>query len=349
MALRKKITMIGPVPPPTGGVSIHIWRLYHLLKADFDIDFVDEFKIPKKEYFNLRSYNLFKYFSILKKSDVAFIHSGTNLLRIGHIIAAKLSGKKVVLTLHAYPGRKSYLIRKLHEFVFALADKIIIVNADFTERINLPKDKVVVKHAFLPPIIAEEKDLPGKVQQWIVDGRHRNAVIICSNAWRLDRWNNQDLYGVDMCIEATKRLVKKGVPVKFIFNVATTDKSVPLYENYVQQIQSSGLENVFHLANEQLSFVKLMQQADVVVRPTNTDGDSLSIREALYLGKPIITSDVVIRPEGSILHKNRDIDDFEKKISESIHTTAGKQIVNGQHQDLSYYSFYKDIFVNLLK
>ena len=41
--------MIGPVPPPTGGVSIHIWRLYHLLKADFDIEFVDEFKVVNED------------------------------------------------------------------------------------------------------------------------------------------------------------------------------------------------------------------------------------------------------------------------------------------------------------
>jgi glycosyltransferase involved in cell wall biosynthesis len=349
MTARRKIIMIGPVPPPTGGVSIHIWRLFHLLKEDFDIDFVDEFKVAKKEYFNLRSFNLFKYLGILGKGDIVFIHSGTNVLRMGHIIASKLLGKKTVLTLHAYPGKKPLLIRKLHEFIFGLADKIIIVNADFKERINLPNEKVVVKHAFLPPIISEEKELPNTVQQWIDDGRQKKSVIICSNAWRLDIWNNQDLYGVDMCIEVTKRLVKKGIPVTFIFNVATTDKSVPLYEDYKKQINNSGLEKNFHLANEQLSFVKLMQQADLVVRPTNTDGDSLSIREALYLGKPIITSDVVIRPEGSILHKNRDIDDFEQKITESIQTAPAQQNLNGQHQDLSYYSFYKDIFVNLFK
>ena len=341
--------MTGPIPPPTGGVSIHIWRLYHLLKDDFDIQFVDEFKIPKKEYFSIHSFNLFKYVSIMRNCDLAFVHSGTNTLRIFHTIVAKILGRKVIMTIHAYPRKYQFLARKIQEMVFALADKIIVVNADFKERVKLPQDKVIVKHAFLPPIMDEEKELPALIQQWITKSRNDGAVIICSNAWRLDKWKNQDLYGVDMCIEATRRMIKKGLSVKFIFNVATTDRTEPLYETYKQQIRDAGLENVFHLANEELSFVKLMQQSDLVVRPTNTDGDSLSIREALYLGKPIITSDVVKRPEGSVLHKNRDVEDFEKKIIESINKKNGLQNFNGKHQDLSDYTFYKDLLMNLFK
>ena len=47
-----------------------------------------------------------------------------------------------------------------------------------------------------------------------------------------------------------------------------------------------------------------------MVRPTNTDGDALSIREAMYFKISVIASDVTTRPENTIIFKNRDLDDF---------------------------------------
>lgn len=52
---------------------------------------------------------------------------------------------------------------------------------------------------------------------------------------------------------------------------------------------------------------------DMFIRPTNTDGDALSIREALTLKKPAIASNVCKRPEGTVLFENRNIDDLYSK------------------------------------
>lgn len=344
----KKIVIVGPVPPPTGGISIHIWRLWHLLKKDFDVDFIDEFKEAKPQYFNLRSKNLFRYYKIISGADAVFIHSGTNVLRVMHILTSKLMMKKIVMTIHNYHERKAAWKRIPHELLFNLADKIILVNPVMKERLDLSPEKVVIKHAFLPPVLQEENDLPEMVDQWLRKGREENRIIICSNAWRLDEFRNQDLYGTDMCIEATHRLVQSGIPVIFLFNVATMDNFRDKFEHYQQKIKDLGLENIFHLTNLQLSFVKLMERSDIVVRPTNIDGDSLSIREAIYLGKPVIASDVTERPEGSTIHQNRNIDDFVLKISETITGLERTQHASELHHDLSYYKFYKELFVKLL-
>lgn len=45
---------------------------------------------------------------------------------------------------------------------------------------------------------------------------------------------------------------------------------------------------------------------DVFVRNTSTDGDSISVREALYLGLKALCTDVVDRPNGVILFKYND-------------------------------------------
>ena len=40
----------------------------------------------------------------------------------------------------------------------------------------------------------------------------------------------------------------------------------------------------------------MLRLTDVLLKPTNTDGDAISVREALYLGVPVVASDVVERP-----------------------------------------------------
>ncbi len=47
----KKILLIGPYPPPFGGVSIHIKRLKPLLAGRFDVDVVDEARGKKDNIF----------------------------------------------------------------------------------------------------------------------------------------------------------------------------------------------------------------------------------------------------------------------------------------------------------
>lgn len=339
----KNILLIGPVPSPAGGVSVHLWRLKHLLGGDFNIDLVDESRNVKPGFFNIRKFNLFGYLNRVYKSDILSIHSGLNSLRFFHIIAGKILRKKIVLTIHAYPKEKKIFFRKIDECLFGSCDSIISVNNEILTRISLPAKKTIVQYAFLPPVLSEEKPLPLSVQALVQNSRSKGEYMIVSNAWRLDRFNEQDVYGVDMCIGAMKTLREKGVPVHFIFNVATIDMFAGQFEQYQTMIRQAGLEDCFSLINEELSFVKLMEQADLVVRPTNTDGDSLTIWEAIYLEKPIISSDVVKRPAGTILFRNRDQQDFEEKIVEALDNIEHLVSTRGTIS----YEYFKNLYSNL--
>jgi len=59
-------------------------------------------------------------------------------------------------------------------------------------------------------------------------------------------------------------------------------------------------------------------KSEVFVRPTNLDGDAISIREALYFGVPSVASGVVARPRECILFKSRDIKDFTLKTKDVL-------------------------------
>ncbi|HEY8396663.1 MAG TPA: glycosyltransferase [Flavihumibacter sp.] len=345
MQKKKKMLLIGPVPAPAGGVSIHLWRLMHLLEDEYEIDLVDESRNIKPGYFNIRQKKFFQYWKKIAQSDFLFLHSGLNALRFIHIVSGKILGKKIVMTLHAYPKEKSGLLRWFDETLYNCCDLVISVNDEILDRVTIKKHKAAVQYAFLPPVMKEEKELPARVQALLAKQKEAGKKIIVSNAWRLDRFNDQDVYGVDMCIEAVRKIRESGIPVHFIFNVATIDMYGPAYDAYQQQIRDLNLEDAFSLINEELSFVKLMEQADIVVRPTNTDGDSLSIREALFLDKPIITSDVVKRPDGVILFRNRDQEDFETALFQVLNAKADLSPKVSMHS----YEHYKKTYLHLLQ
>lgn len=345
---KKRLVLIGPVPPPLGGVSMHLQRLGRLLKDDFEIDWIDESKTIKESVFNLRNLHLIQYVKKIWQADILSVHSGLRSLRYFHILTAKILGKKIVLSLHAYPDRKGWIKRKADEKILGWANRIIIVNEDFLGRLKLPARKTVVKFAFLPPIMEDEAQLPKNIEDWIEDRRKQGHKIICANAWRLDRFNDQDLYGVDLCIELARRMQSRREQASIIFNIATIDRYGEDYEKYQQQIRELAVENHIWLINESLSFVRLMEKSDLVLRPTNTDGDSLTIREAIYLGKPIIASDVIERPAHTILFRNRDIDDLEKCVLATISNPTPVNFPAISNSADEYHSFYKSEFLKVL-
>ena len=140
---------------------------------------------------------------------------------------------------------------------------------------------------------------------------------MCSNAWNLVMHNNQDLYGLDMCIEAMVKLKEdKTNQYYLIFVVASNTNQQERMAAYKKQINDNKLEDCILIWEQSISFVRLLQECDLVLRTTNTDGDAVSIREALHFGKPVLASDVVKRPDGVVLFKTRNVEDLTNKIKE---------------------------------
>jgi hypothetical protein len=92
---------------------------------------------------------------------------------------------------------------------------------------------------------------------------------------------------------------------------------------YLEYLQSKKIifnSNIF-LISEPHDFFEIMKLSDAFIRNTTTDGDSLSIHEALFLGKLVFATDIVTRPENCIVyHKLQEIN-FEEAlvINQKIH------------------------------
>lgn len=305
MLNKKKLLIIGPFPPPYGGVSIHIKRLIDLLKTDFEIMKMDESHHKKINVFNLRTINFLKYFHMVIKTNIIHIHSGHYLLRLLHFCTSKIFGKKLIITIHAYEERdKSSIEKYVDRFIFRNTSQVIFVSKEISQKFAL-KDSFI-KNAFLPPNLIEEEQLPGNLSNWIRSKKDQGYYICCANASRLDLCNNEDLYGLDLCIEAAKMCREDNIKLAFVFVVSDISGilNVNYYENLIQQYD---LANLFFLHKSTLSFIRLVERADIILRPTNTDGDAITVREGLFLEKKVIASDVTKRPAGTYVFKNRDV------------------------------------------
>ena len=313
---KKKLLLIGPYPPPYGGVGNHIKRLSALLKNDFDITIVDESKNRKTNIFNIRSFKLAAYLRLIIKSDIIHVHSGHYILRLMHFITSKIFRKPIVFTVHSYAEKnKGFLERHIDRFIFKGSKKVVFVNKETLEKFSIPNS--YLKEAFLPPLLKEEDSLPLEIVEWIKIKKANGYLISCANAWRLDVYNNEDLYGLDLCIEAAKHFKENNVKIAFLFIVSDQSGKLPI-SNYKKLIADYDLADLFFLYDSSLSFVRLIIESDIVLRPTNTDGDALTIREGLFFGKKVIASDVVKRPENTWLFKNRDIEFLLRSNKKSI-------------------------------
>ena len=74
-----------------------------------------------------------------------------------------------------------------------------------------------------------------------------------------------------------------------------------------------GKPDRFYFMTGQKEIWPLFKKTDLMIRPTYSDGYGISIAESLYFGCPAIASNVCLRPKGTILFKNRDLDDLATK------------------------------------
>lgn len=297
---RLRVVLVGPVPPPAGGVAMHLIRLKSILVArGMEVMVVNESRANDTNSVNIRRFQLVQYVTVIAGSDVVYIHSGVPLFRILHILLSKLFRKKVVLTLHSY--RASAVLAGVEIFFFRLCNTVVCVNESI--KCNLMLRNAVVKDAFLPP--SDDARLPNEIGKRLESDRLNGVKIIVSNASRLILNDGEDLYGADICIEACRILKESGLNFCFYFVVCDPDNSTEL-EKAKKLLGRLELDDCFKFILGSLNFSSLLKESDVSVRATNTDGDSISVRESLCFGVPIVASDVVGRPMGVTLFTNRD-------------------------------------------
>ncbi|MBN1406889.1 MAG: glycosyltransferase, partial [Calditrichaceae bacterium] len=298
-----KIILVGPYPPPFGGVSIHCKRLHtYLNKKNLIHKMLDVAKIQIKKADDIKQMSeihMIMQLIVFEKKSIVHIHIfSIKLLFFIYLISFK---HKVLITLHNERFLDS-LIQKnkislyFLTIMFSNLYTVIVMNLKCKKLAELivEPSKIDVISGFIPPEI-----VPPLTDGEILSKRRLHKFMIASNAWKIRFYKDEDLYGIDLLIELMNHLVnQKNIDAVLIFLLPEIGEN-NYYNTLLEKISYYNLNQKFLFITKPMEIgSSLWKISDLVIRATNTDGSSISILEALDVGTPVLASNCVERPEG---------------------------------------------------
>lgn len=347
MKTKDKIAIIGPYPPPYGGISVHVQRVLQYLsenqyvffnssktRFEGDVSFYGKIKFIKVWIF------LFMRFKLIHA------HTTDPFLRILlgiigqfrkniylHVQGASLTDYMNKTGIIAFFLRK--LVRNFH---------IIASNSCIAVEIQKYHPLSICElDAFLPPKfdLSVFHSVINKYRNFFCP----NRFVVSITGW-FNNYLGEDLYGFDIAIKVIERINKEGNEVYMAVSVNGI-KNTKLFNSFIDYIQEHDLQEHVLLIREELKEIwPIFMASQLFIRPTNTDGSAVSIKEALWFNTPVIASDCVPRPKGVILFKNRSVDDLYGKISDIYHQPilSIKEKIEKMSVKTFNYKLFKEIY-----
>lgn len=317
------ICIIGNNPPPIGGVTVHTKRLLeHLDKEKIEYIF-----IPLKISNISRVIGKMLFAS---KKTIFHLHCSNAFLKFIFSAFAKLNRKAIMInTMHGDLLTKHGRNYWLHYLAHKWADYPIMINQGSFDVIKNCNKNTLFFSAFIPPII--RKPLTEDFQKKLDSFKSKYDYVFATNAYNLSYQGDEETYGGSHLVKVFQKLQFNA---GLVFSDPTSN-----YRRFLEGKFCSLPQNILFL-NGYHPFYEVMAQTDCLIRYTSSDGDSLSVKEALYLGKPVITTDVVSRPETVVLVKYGDNKSLIEKMglmAQGKLQAENKSVVNGAKQILDLY------------
>jgi glycosyltransferase involved in cell wall biosynthesis len=320
-----RIAILGPLPPPFGGVSVHVQRVVAKLRKQgctvHAINSCAEYRY-RYAYFYLIRLALLLWYHRFDQVHVHTLYLSNGLRELALIMyVQRYLHYEVMLIEHdcrylytkdvAWRTQLNNLLPHVKQHVY-IGDRTA---RSFVENNIVPAYNVSVESAFLPPDSCAEHEIVATYPSELFAFIDRYTNIMLANAFALSLLDGKDLYGFDLCVKALALLRKDGYDVGLVFALAQVSDE-QYFSCCMHMIEQYGLQEHIFLLTGRYELWPLMKMADIFIRPTLSDGASVSVEEALWCGANVIASDVCARPEGVVLFKSGNIDDLCCKLKE---------------------------------
>lgn len=320
-ATRFDVLQLGPFPPPHGGVQTNLVAIRDYLRShgiECRVINLTRFRQPDHDnVFYPRSALELLVLLLRLPRDVIHLHIGgdltTRLLLVG-LLCCMLPGSRTVLTFHSggYPTSPAGLKARpttFAGFVLRRFDALIAVNqqlADlFVKGFGVPPDRVrnILPHA-LPDRIPD-----GKLPQPIEDFFATHGPVMLSMGWL------EPEYDFPLQIRALG-LVRVNWPQAGLIILGEGR----LQPELSAEIAATSYPSHVLMPGDIPHDLSLMAigRSDIFLRTTLYDGDSISVREALHFGTPVIASDNGMRPAGVRLIPKQNLAALVEAIGQQI-------------------------------
>lgn len=321
--MARRIVVLGPLPPPFGGVSLHIVRFMELLKSEgvgaraLPYTGLTVSGRPAKALQAAKMLAAIHVRAWGGPRSVLHVHYGG----LGYFLAlapllAMTTARKVI-TFHSVrvlqdlEGRPAW-VRRITLAMLGRFSLFVAVRADIGEALRslgLSGPQITVMPAFLPPAPAEQDlgRLPETVARELAQAQSAGRVQICCGAYNLGPgYGHEDIYGVERLLSAVERcaaLPPGGLDI-WVLVSNRPQSAAQLRAETAVRAAAGRLDNVRLHVHFGLPLMPVMSRCGGFVRPSSEDGDSVAIREALALGMPVLASDVVARPNGVVTYNS---------------------------------------------
>jgi glycosyltransferase involved in cell wall biosynthesis len=333
------LAIIGGLPPPYGGVSIHLKRLLaHLDREGINYHLYDTGERDRASEritpVGRRGSKWFLGYLLRAREPVIFVHSSRWDIWAATWWLSRVRGKAVILAIHTdslrrlWP-RRSRLAKRAVAAAFRAARAIMAVNShvrDFLDEVAGVGGKTVVIPAFVEPLGAAGEQ--AALQPEVLSFCQSHHPVILANGAPILYDDGRDLYGIDMAVQLIDRLRSHWPQIGLVWYLLKFSGWSPAYlAQMADEIRRRGIESHWLFVEPVGEMYPIFRNVDLFVRPTCSDGDAVSIRESLYFRVPAIASDAAPRPEGTVIFGTRDQEDFTQRVRaalESLDEQRGK-------------------------
>jgi glycogen(starch) synthase len=297
------VLLLGPYPPPHGGVEISLASLQDfLLQQEVYCEVINLTRHRKAEaggvYYPTSAMDVVRLL-LKRKAEIIHMHIGGDvswrLLGLG-LVCSVLPNRKLVLTLHSggypsSPAGKAARPMSLRGFLFRRFDGLIGVNQELVDmfvKFGVPPAKIRLILPSSMPARVPDVALPDTIR--IFFAMHNPVLLTVSGL--------ESEYDLPAQIEALGFLRKLSPGAGLLIVGAGS-----LETDIRNRISATGYSDHVLLAGDVPHEVvlRIMSLSDVLLRTTLYDGDSIAVREALHFGLSVIATDNGMRPEGAIL------------------------------------------------
>ncbi len=285
-----RITLIGPLPPPHGGIASHLERMMDYLQGrGHRVETLSPFGSSRTGHVKIH----------IARLPLALLRQGAGCLRHWH-----LTGQHRLLVMacceRLLPGPSVYTLHvdldrvgssdALLRWMLRPIDTVICVKEADARRIRERRlhGNVKVIPAYIPPQrpVEPEKELCS----WL--RAHSPAIVFMATHWGTTA--GLPTYGLDLTLAGFENLLAHHPRAGLLALVPAKPRPSEQESLVADRLRTLGTR--VRLVDRPVDLLAVMPAADLFVRPTRTDGDALSLREAASMGVRVVASDCVARP-----------------------------------------------------
>ncbi len=311
-----RVLQLGPYPPPHGGVQTNLVAIRsYLLGQGIGCPVINltRHRLPDADdvYYPNNAKELLRLL-IRLKYDIVHLHVGgnltTRLLGLG-MACCSMPSAKAVMTFHSggfpsSPEGRAIERRSFAGFVLRRFDRLIAVNGEIEEfftRCGADRSKIRLIYPHVAAEPPEDAVLPEPLRQFF--DSHERVLLTVGLL--------EPEYDLPLQIDVMERFPDVGLLIVGSGSLEQSLRTLIQSRPYAKDILLAG--DVPHAAT-----LRAIKDCDLLLRTTLYDGDSISVREALHLGTPVIASDNGMRPAGCDLIRMSDVDALQSAIAHRL-------------------------------